>query len=80
MVLLVSQTFDLGIVNGQVPAVCVAQLVTAAAEQGLPLGRHWLKGGQHRPAALGLTGHVHRAAVVQVTDRTLTSKDNRNEV
>lgn len=74
MVRLISQSFNLGVVDGQIPAVCVAQLVAAAAEQSLTLRRHWLKGGQHRPAALwpaGLTGNVHGAAVVQVTDRTL---------
>lgn len=77
MVLLVPQPFDLGVVDGQVPAVSVAQLVAAAAEQSLPLGRHRLQGGQHRPAALrttGLTGHIHRTAVIQVTDRTLIER------
>lgn len=45
VVLLVSQTFDLVAVDGQVPAVGVAQLVAAAAEQSLPLGRHRLQRG-----------------------------------
>lgn len=74
VVLLFSQPLDLGVVDGQVPAVSVAQLVAAAAEQSLPLGWHRLQGGQHRPAALrttGLTGHIHRTAVIQVPDRTL---------
>lgn len=78
MVRLVSQPFDLGVVDGQVPAVGVAQLVAAAAEQSLALGRHGLQGRQHRPAALrpaGLTGQVHGTAVVQIPDWTLGGKE-----
>lgn len=74
VVLLVPQPFDLGVVDRQIPAVGFAQLVAAATEQGLPLWRHWLQQGQHCPAALwtaGLTGHFHRAAVVQVAHWTL---------
>lgn len=83
MVLLVSQSFDLGVVDGQVPAVGLAQLVAAAAEQSLTLGRHGLQGGQHCPAALGtarLTGQVHCAAVVQVANRTLVETGRRKAV
>lgn len=41
------QALDLGVVHRQVPAVCRAHLVAVAVEQGLPLGRHGLQGGQH---------------------------------
>lgn len=81
VVLLVPEPLDLGVVDGQLPAVGLAQLVAAAAEQRLPLGRHRLQGGQHRAAALrpaGLTAHVQRAAavVVQLGHRTLTETHN----
>lgn len=77
MLVLVAQTFDLGVVHGQVPAVRLAQLVAAAAQQSLSLGRHRLQGGQHGPGALWaarLPGHVHYAAVIQVADGTLAQE------
>lgn len=77
LLVLVPQPLHFGVVHRQVPAVAVAQLIAAAAEQSVALRRHWLQRRQHCPAALRttrLTLQVQLTAIIQITNRTLLDK------